>query len=448
MKIHFIAIGGSIMHSLAIALKEAGHEVSGSDDQIYDPARSKLAVHGLLPAAEGWHPERIQDDLDVVILGMHAFADNPELLKAKELGLLMQSFPEFIFSQSEHCHRVVVAGSFGKTTITSMIMHVLEGVGKKFNYLVGATVDGFANSVRLDADAPVIILEGDEYLASKLDPRPKFLLYKPHITLITGIDWDHINVFPTEEVYIEQFSNLIKSLGKAGNLIYNQEDDRLTDRAEAFTNPDHHYLHPYQTPEYKVKDGRFHICLESQWQSLSIAGRHNMGNVAAAWEVCQLLSVPVEAFLEHIGYFKGAGMRMETLSEDDQKTIIRDYAHAPAKVRATVQAVRERFPDRNLIACFELHTFSSLNAAFLPHYEKSLAPADHAMVFVDPAAFEKRRMQALTAQEIQNGFAEEALQIHRTPNSLSDALKAAQTGNDVILLMSSGKFGGLMIDAL
>ncbi|MFK7925073.1 MAG: Mur ligase domain-containing protein, partial [Bacteroidia bacterium] len=252
MKVHFVAIGGSIMHSLAIALSEAGHQVSGSDDQIYDPARTKLAKHGILPEEEGWHPERIHAGLDAVILGMHAFEDNPELAKAQDLGLNIMSFPEFIYQQSLQKQRIVIGGSFGKTTITSMIMHVLDGVGKKFNYLVGASVPGFDNSVRLEEDAPIILLEGDEYLTSRIDPRPKFLLYQPHMILLSGISWDHINVFPTEEVYEQQFIKLLQSAPKAANIIYDKNDKRLNKLVEEHTDSDTHYLYPYKTPKYKV----------------------------------------------------------------------------------------------------------------------------------------------------------------------------------------------------
>ncbi len=449
MKVHFIAIGGSIMHSLAIALHEAGHQVSGSDDQIYDPARSKLAKHGILPAEEGWHPERISSDLDAVILGMHAFEDNPELAKAQELGLNIMSFPEFVYQQSLQKQRIIIAGSYGKTTITSMIMHVLKGVGKKFNYLVGATVPGFDNSVRLEEDAPIIIIEGDEYLTSRIDPRPKFLLYQAHMVLLSGISWDHINVFPTEAEYEAQFANLLKASPKAANIIYDKNDKRLSKLVDAHTDTDTHYLYPYKTPKYKVKNGVYTLKLEDQSAPISVIGKHNMTNIAGAWEVCKLLAVGVEDFLKHIGTFVGAGLRLETVGEGSRGLVIKDYAHAPAKVKATVEAVKERYPKKRLISVVELHTFSSLNKAFLPHYKKSLSDADVRIVMVDPQAIEKRRMEPISEEDLKAGFAHKDLICVQDAAGLESALASVRQGeNDVILMMSSGKFGGLELESL
>jgi UDP-N-acetylmuramate: L-alanyl-gamma-D-glutamyl-meso-diaminopimelate ligase len=448
MKVHFIAIGGSIMHSLAIALHEAGHEVSGSDDQIYDPAKSKLAAGGILPPQEGWHEDKVSSDLDCVILGMHAFPDNPELRKAQELGLQIYSFPEFIFQQSQHKHRISIAGSYGKTTVTSMVMHVLEGVGKKFNFLVGATVPGFTNSVRLAEDAPMIVMEADEYLASRLDPRPKFLHYHSHMVLINGISWDHINVFPTEAGYVDQFAQLLQSLAKAADVIYNQEDERLVSLIEEYTDPDTHYLHPFGVPEYRVENGSYAICLEGEWQELSLIGKHNMSNVAAAWKVCQLLGVEVETFLSHIANFTGAGARLEKIHESEELVLFKDYAHAPAKVQATVEAVRERYPKHNLIACAELHTFSSLNKSFLSHYGGSLDQADQRIVLVDPHALEKRRMPAIAAKDLKEGFGQEDLLHVQSKDELKKAVREALKGNDVLLMMSSGNFDGLDFNEL
>ncbi|MDX2246385.1 MAG: Mur ligase family protein [Bacteroidia bacterium] len=448
MKVHFIAMGGSIMHSLAIALDQAGYVVSGSDDQIYNPAYTKLKDAGLLPEKEGWHPERITPDLDAVILGMHAFDDNPELNRAKELGLNIVSFPEFIFQQSRNKHRIVVAGSYGKTTVTSMIMHVLKGLGRKFDYMVGAEVPGFDNPVRITPDAPLIVMEGDEYLASKLDPRPKFLLYQPHIAVITGISWDHINVFPTEKEYNFQFARLLQSLEKAADIVYNQEDKLLSGLVKEYVDESSQYPHPFGVPSYKVKDGVYEVKIEGEKAAVKMIGKHNMANIAAAWEVCNLLSVEPAGFMKHIATFTGAALRMQTVVEDSQKLVIKDYAHAPAKVQATVEAVREKFKKRNLIACVELHTFSSLNKNYLPLYKNTLKKADHKIVYVDPHALEKRRMPAISQSDLTDAFAEKNLVYVTNPEELRQAIKKTVSGDDVMLMMSSGNFGGMDLSQL
>jgi len=448
MNLHFIAIGGSIMHSLAIALKEQGHRVSGSDDHIYDPAASRLREHGLLPEEEGWHPECIHAELDAVILGMHAFEDNPELARARDLGLPIYSFPAFIFEQSRQKQRIVIAGSYGKTTTTAMVMHVLEAAGKKFDYMVGAQVEGFDNPVRLSDDAPVIVMEGDEYLASRIDPRPKFMLYKPHITVITGISWDHINVFPTEDVYEEQFANLLHDLEKAANIIYCEEDARLRALVETYTDANSQYRHPYATPKYKVKNGRYEVKLEGEQAVVPLIGRHNMTNLAAAWRVCRQVGIEIEDFFQHMQSFKGAATRLELIEETPKQVLIRDYAHAPAKVKASVEAVHERYPDRKLIAVVELHTFSSLDANYLPFYQKTLKQADHCIVFVDPEAVARRRLPPITTDQLQGAFKEKNLVHVGSAQELLEAIAQARTGKDALLLMSSGNFGGLALDTL
>ena len=448
MKIHFIAVGGSIMHSLAIALHQMGYEVSGSDDHIYDPARSNLAAHGLLPEVFGWNPDRITLDLDAVILGMHAFADNPELQQANELGLRVYSFPEFIFEHAKQKQRIAIAGSYGKTTITSMVMHVLEKLNKKFDYLVGGQVPGFENSVRLSEDAPIILLEGDEYLSSKIDMRPKFLLYQPHMVLLSGISWDHINVFPTEEAYIDTFRTLLNSLSKAADVIYCSSDERLSALVDQETDPELHYLHPYSLPNYSVKGGQYELEIAGNTGIVSVIGKHNMININAAWEVCKLLGVEAESFLEEIHSFVGAKLRLEVLSEQPNQVIIRDYAHAPAKVQASVEAVRERFQGHNLIACVELHTFSSLNKDFLPMYQATLEPADQKIVFVDPKALESRRMPMISRKDLIEAFGEKNLRYVNSTSDLQKMIKQACSGKDVLLLMSSGNFGGVPMKAL
>ncbi len=447
MNIHFIAIGGSIMHSLAIALKEAGHQVTGSDDRIYDPARSRLKEVDLLPADEGWNVDHIHSGLDAIILGMHAFDDNPELKLAQELNIPIYSFPEFIFQQSQNKHRIVIAGSYGKTTVTSLIMHVLAGVGIAFDYLVGAEVPGFKNSVKISKDAPILLVEGDEYLASKLDPRPKFLLYQAHIVLINGISWDHINVFPTEKIYNQQFEDLLKSMDKAADVIYNQDDKLLSRMVQKLTN-DSHYLHAFSCPSYKVEDGRYKVKLAGEKKLVKLIGKHNMANIAAAWQVCSLLSVEIGDFLKHAATFAGAKSRMETVVENAAQVVIKDYAHAPAKVQATVEAVRERYAKENLIACVELHTFSSLNKQFLPHYKHTLKRANCKIVFINPKAITSRRLAPISKEELLAAFGDKGIIYINSRQELIDTVHEHQKGNDVMLMMSSGNFDGLQWEQL
>jgi UDP-N-acetylmuramate: L-alanyl-gamma-D-glutamyl-meso-diaminopimelate ligase len=433
------------MHSLAIALRQSGHTVTGSDDRIYDPARSRLAENGILPSSDGWDPARITPDLDAVILGMHAFEDNPELLRAQELNLNIYSFPEFIYEQSRNKQRIVIAGSYGKTSITAMIMHVLKAAGKDFDYLIGAQVPGFDNSVRITHDAPCIVLEGDEYLASRMDPRPKFLLYQPHIAVVTGISWDHINVYPTEEEYIDQFDSLIQSLPKAGVLIYNESDELLRGIANFHTVKEYHYMEPYSTPYYRVRGGTFYVRLEDKTQAVSLIGRHNMENIAAAWKVCQRLAVDLKEFLRHISTFEGAKLRLEKLQEREDLLVYRDYAHAPVKVQATVEAVRERYKDRNLVACLELHTFSSLDKAFLKHYRDSLKEASVRIVFVDGETVRKKRMDPITEADVKAAFGTDDLIFTTDPAEIDHQIRHSLKGKDILLMMSSGNFGGLAL---
>ena len=448
MKLHFIAIGGSIMHSLAIALHRAGHTVSGSDDQVYDPAKTRLAQAGILPENEGWNPEKITPDLDGIILGMHAFDDNPELQRARELGLTIYSFPEFIYAHSRNKQRVVIAGSYGKTTVTAMVMHVLKGSGKQFDYLVGAEVEGFDNAVRLSDSAPVIIIEGDEYLASRLDPRPKFLLYQPHMIAITGISWDHINVFPTEAGYIEQFDLLIRSMDKAADIVYYVGDKLVTKLVKAHIDEECQYPHPFSTPSYRIREDVYHVKIGGVSKAVSLIGKHNMTNMATAWEVCRLLSVDPEVFMKHISTFKGARNRLETVYQDAKRMVIKDYAHAPAKVKATVEAVRERYKKKNIVACVELHTFSSLNAEFLPLYKNTLKEANQRIVFVDPMALEKRRMNPISSIQIRKAFGDSRLKFVNSASELEQAVRESLKGDDVLLMMSSGNFGGISLESL
>ena len=453
-RIHFIAIGGSIMHSLAIALHKVGYLVSGSDDWIHNPARERLEANGICPESEGWDENRIHEGLDGVILGMHALEDNPELRKAQSLGLKIYSFPEFIYEHSKDKQRIVVAGSYGKTTITSMIMHVLEKAGKRFDYMVGSQVPGFDNPVRLSTDAPMIVLEGDEYLASKLDPRPKFLVYKPHVVLLSGISWDHINVFPTEVLYNLQFGKLLDALPKAGFLIYNDTDKTVKEMVHPIKDSESLYIHPYSMPTYKIKDGKYILTLGNtslggltsiggEKETMAIIGKHNMLNIAGAWKVCEQLGIELKAFLYHISSFTGAKSRLELVVQKPKRTVYKDFAHAPAKVKATVEAVKELYPKNNVIACFELHTFSSLDKEFIKLYHHSLKAADQKIVFIHPDTIAVKRMKSFTKDEIQQAFGEKNLFFVQDSQELSTLLKHLNTGKDVFLMMSSGNFGGL-----
>lgn len=455
MRIHFIAIGGSIMHSLAIALKRAGHQVSGSDDAIHEPSRTRLEDNGLLPAEMGWFAERITPDIEAVILGMHAFSDNPELKAAQDLGLKMYSFPEFIYEHSRNKQRIVIAGSYGKTTITSMVMHVLRGLGREFDYLVGAQVPGFDNPVRLSEDAPIIIMEGDEYFASKMDMRPKFLVYQPHIALISGISWDHINVFPTEVEYKRQFGMLIAEMPKAGYLIYNEGDKELKEMMIPMKEVESLYLHTYSVPTYRIKDEKYTITLGNttiggltsiggEKMQVEVIGKHNMLNIAAAWKVCEQIGVELKPFLTQIATFKGAKSRLETVVNEPKRIVFKDFAHAPIKVSATVEAIAEMYATkRNLIACLELHTFSSLNKQFIKQYNNTLKAAKCKIVFINKHTLEAKRMPPISKEEVLAAFGDKNIVYVAETADLITALKKARIGNDVYLMMSSGDFGGL-----
>jgi UDP-N-acetylmuramate: L-alanyl-gamma-D-glutamyl-meso-diaminopimelate ligase len=377
-RIHFIAIGGSVMHQLAIALKKQGNIVTGSDDEIFEPARSNLEKETLLPPANGWFPEKIQTGLDAVILGMHATGDNPELLKAKELGINIYSFPEYIYQASREKIRVVVGGSHGKTTTTSMIMHVLKAAGMAFDWLVGARLEGFDQSVNI-TEAPVIVCEGDEYPASSIEKRPKFHFLFPHIAIITGIAWDHINVFPTFDIYLEQFRIFIDKIEPGGLLIYNQTDPVLKKLVEEHPSPVRKL--GYSIPSHHIENGTTVVTLEGRSGILRVFGDHNLLNLQAAFLACKELGIPAAGFLAAIASFKGAAKRLELLAMNRHGNVYRDFAHAPSKVRASMEAVKRQFPDRRLIAVLELHTYSSLNEVFLSEYRGTMDPADQAVVF-------------------------------------------------------------------
>ena len=446
-RVHLIAVGGSVMHNLAIALRRKGYQVTGSDDEIYDPARTRLENAGILPAEMGWFPEKITEDLDAVILGMHARKDNPELLRAQELGLSIYSYPDYFYQQSLHKQRVVIAGSHGKTSITSMILHALRFNNRKFDYLVGAQVEGFDTMVKLSDDAPLIVVEGDEYPASPTNLVPKFLLYHPHVALVSGIAWDHVNIYPTYESYVEQFEKLANSLPKAGILIFDESDDML-DVIGKNERPDVRPV-PYDAHPNKVVNGQtFLITKQDGEVPLLIFGEHNLKNISGALAVCEEVGLQPEQFYRAIQTFKGAANRLELLGKSNRTLIYKDFAHAPSKVEATTQALKAQFPKRRLVACVELHTFSSLNKTFLPQYRDKLEAADVAAVFYSPHTLEHKRMPPIAPEEILAAFHKKDLQVFTDSNELKAFLLTQNYDNTNLLMMSSGTFGGLNLKEL
>lgn len=443
MKVHFIAIGGSAMHNLAIALKIKGFEVTGSDDEIFDPAKGRLAKYGILPAEIGWHPEKITPDLDAVILGMHAREDNPELLKAKELNVKIYSYPEYLYEQSKDKTRVVVGGSHGKTTITSMIIHVLQQCGIDCDYMVGAQLEGFEVMVRLSETARVMVIEGDEYLTSPIDRRPKFHVYQPNIGIISGIAWDHINVFPTFENYVEQFEIFAKMIPQDGQLIYCQEDEELRKLGAKITNTT---CVPYGIHPYIIKNGTTYLIHNNLQTPLHIFGKHNLMNINAARLACKALGVSDERFYEAIATFKGASKRLELIAQSEDCAVYKDFAHSPSKLKATINAVREQYPDRKLVACMELHTFSSLTEEFLQQYQHAMDEADVAMVYYSPAAVQHKKLPPIQPEMIFKAFKRDDLEIYNDSNLLKDKLLSMNWRQSALLLMSSGNFDGINLN--
>jgi len=441
MNIHFIAIGGSAMHNLALALHSKGDLITGSDDIIFEPSNSRLKDKGLLPNSFGWFEEKITNRLDAVILGMHAKSDNPELLKAKELGLKIYSYPEFLYEQSKYKTRVVIGGSHGKTTITSMILHVLHFYDKKVDYMVGAQLDGFDTMVHLTDANEFIILEGDEYLSSPIDRRPKFHLYKPNIALISGIAWDHINVFPTFENYVEQFQIFTDSLINGGIMVYNEEDVVVKEIVE--TSQNHIKRYPYKTPEYTIENGITYLDTPDGKLPLEVFGKHNLQNLMGAKWICQHVGVDEEDFYEAIATFKGASKRLEKIAQNNSSVIFKDFAHSPSKVEATTKAVKNQFKEWHLMACLELHTYSSLNADFLKEYEGALDSADTAVVFYSPKAVEIKQLKKVTALQIKEAFKRNDLIVFTEPEAFKEFLFNQNLENTALLLMSSGNYGGL-----
>jgi UDP-N-acetylmuramate: L-alanyl-gamma-D-glutamyl-meso-diaminopimelate ligase len=439
MRIHFIAVGGSAMHNLAIALHKKGFQVTGSDDAVFEPSKSRLERYGILPATMGWDESNITADLDAVILGMHAFLDNPELLKAQKLGLKIYSYPEYIYEQTKDKVRVVIGGSHGKTTITSMILHVLNFYKRDFDYLVGAQLEGFDTMVKVTDSAPVIIIEGDEYLASPIDRRPKFHLYKANICVISGIAWDHINVFPTFADYIKQFDIFIDTIEPAGNLIYCEVDTELNALVKASKATIEKI--PYNIPPHEVKDGK--TWLLPDHTALNVFGDHNLMNLSAAKHVCAQLNVTDKEFNAAISSFKGASKRLELIESKENTNVYKDFAHSPSKLKATIEAVKTQFPDRQLVACIELHTFSSLDKNFLLQYESTMSKADLSIVYIDEKSFKQKKITPLDAGDVKRAFNDGNLHFFNQVNELESYLLSINFKNSNLLLMSSGNFSGL-----
>jgi UDP-N-acetylmuramate: L-alanyl-gamma-D-glutamyl-meso-diaminopimelate ligase len=442
MQVHFIAIGGSAMHNLAIALHLKGYNISGSDDEIFEPSKTRLKNYGILPETIGWNPSKIHKNLDAVILGMHAKEDNPELLKAKELGLKIFSYPEYLYEQSKNKTRVVIGGSHGKTTITAMILHVLNHYKIQADYMVGAQLEGFEVMVKLTHDAPFMILEGDEYLSSPIDRRPKFHLYNPNIAVISGIAWDHINVFPTFENYVEQFREFIKVIEPNGKLIFCSDDEEVDNLCNEFENSKIELL-PYSIPEYKVENDKTFVINDNKEYKLSVFGKHNLLNLNAARLVCNQLGVCDEDFFKAIQTYKGASKRLELIFENDSTIVFKDFAHAPSKLKATTEAAKEQYPDKKIFACIELHTYSSLNKEFLKHYKGTLAKADVAFVYYNPHTLEIKKLPAVDPNYIFDSFEKEDLEVFTDSRLLFEKLKSHNLENTCLLLMSSGSFDGV-----
>lgn len=445
MNIHFIAIGGSAMHNLAIALRRKGHEITGSDDEILDPSKSRLAKEGILPKEIGWFPEKISSRLDAVILGMHAREDNPELLQAKTLDIPVFSYPEYLFEASKDKQRIVIAGSHGKTTITSMILHAAKNCGIQVDYMVGAQLEGYDCMVKISDDADFMLLEGDEYLSSPIDRRPKFHLYQPHVALISGIAWDHVNVFPTFENYIEQFRVFVDSIQLPGTLIYNQADDSLKTIVEIHR-PGLVQI-PYAVPTYDVLEDGVSLQYEGQAFPLRIFGDHNLQNLIGASHVARIMGIQPQDFFRAMSDFRGAGKRLQAVVEEPFFKMYKDFAHSPSKLKATLEAVRKQFPKLKLIACMELHTFSSLKKTFLPQYEGCMDAADSALVYFNPQVVEHKRLEMISKFDVLQGFGS-PLTVANETDEVLEFINGHVTANSVLLMMSSGNFDGIHFEAL
>lgn len=445
-KVHFIAIGGSAMHNLAIALHRKGYEVTGSDDEIFEPSRTRLQNEGILPDELGWHPEKLDDTYESVILGMHARIDNPELIKAQELGLKVYSYPEYLYEQSKDKIRIVIGGSHGKTTITSMILHVMKQAGIETDFMVGAQLEGFDVMVRLTESAKYMVIEGDEYLTSPIDRVPKFHKYHPHIAVISGIGWDHVNVFPTFENYLEQFRIFVDTIENGGCLIYDKNDIE----AVKIANGSKVNAIAYDVHDYQTDNNDTYLLLGEKKLKVKIFGEHNMKNINAAYNVCKQLNISDDVFYDAISTFKGASKRLELLFENSEKNnlIYRDFAHAPSKILATVKAMREQYKNKFLLIVFELHTYSSLSEVFIDHYSGCLDSCDKAVVFYDPHAVALKKLDMMTDDRIVEGFSRSDIEVVHSKEELMTLLKDCQREDMVGGFMSSGNFNGLTTEDL
>lgn len=445
MRIHFIAIGGSAMHNLAIALKEKGYDVSGSDDEIFEPSLSRLKKHGILPQSIGWDTSRITKELDAIVLGMHARSDNPELLKAEELRLKIYSYPEYLYQQTKDKIRIVIGGSHGKTTITSMVMHVLRSAGVDFDYMVGAQLEGFENMVSLKQTTKIAVFEGDEYLTSPIDLRPKFHLYQPNIALISGIAWDHINAFPTYEIYKDQFAIFIDKIAEGNVLVYCDEDAEVASLAKE--KGKNIIRIPYTTHPYESTNGSASLIANGKKIPLAVFGKHNMQNISGAKAVCNQVGITDDVFYNAISTFKGASKRLQLLAETEHTKVFLDFAHSPSKVAATVQAVSESYPDRKLVACLELHTFSSLNTEFLNQYKGTMEKSDIPFVYFNPSTLEHKKLPPIDPSTVKNCFESDKLVVFTDSQQLLESLRNIDWQKKNLLIMTSGNFSGVNLQA-
>lgn len=445
MNIHFIAIGGSAMHNLAIALSRKGANVTGSDDEIFEPSRTRLEKQGILPETIGWFADKINSNLDAVILGMHAREDNPELLKAKELNIPVFSYPEYLYEQSKDKKRIVIGGSHGKTTITSMLLHVMNALQIDVDYMVGAQLEGYDCMVRLSETAKVMILEGDEYLSSPIDRRPKFHLYHPDVAIISGIAWDHINVFPTFENYVDQFDIFCSLIQKNGTLIYNTEDEEVNKLGLKYASKVKAV--PYSTPAYDVTENGTLLKFEGKTYPLQIFGGHNLQNLMGAMYLAKEIGVDPHAFFTAVQSFTGAGKRLQKVVESKNFTMFKDFAHSPSKLKATTKAVKEQYNNRTVVACMELHTFSSLKKEFLPHYKDAMQMADHAIVYYSPEVVHHKKLEPISKELVSEGFGGNVVVMNETAEVLQ-FIRAQNWDNSVLLMMSSGNFDGIDYDGL
>jgi UDP-N-acetylmuramate: L-alanyl-gamma-D-glutamyl-meso-diaminopimelate ligase len=445
MNVHFIAIGGSAMHNLAIALSRKGADVTGSDDEIFEPSRTRLEKQGILPLSIGWDAKRISSELNAVIVGMHAREDNPELIKAKELNIPIYSYPEYLFEQSKNKTRVVIGGSHGKTTITSMLLHVVNELGMNVDYMVGAQLEGYDCMVKLTEDAPVMILEGDEYLSSPIDRRPKFHLYRPNLAIISGIAWDHINVFPTFDNYVDQFDIFCSLIEPNGTLIYNTEDEEVNKLGEKYAASLNAI--PYKTPTYEVAENGTRLFFDDEIFNLKIFGGHNLQNLMGAMRLGEAIGIEPKEFFRAVQSFTGAGKRLQKVAEKGAFTMFKDFAHSPSKLKATTKAVKEQFAERHVVACMELHTFSSLKKAFLPHYKDAMKMADEAVVYFSPEVVKHKKLDPISKELVAEGFGGNVVVMNETEEVLQ-FIRSKKWNNSVLLMMSSGNFDGINYEAL